>query len=246
MSRNWRRHVPLPIKIIYRRARLMLRVVAVFDAASLAHWRTSVSLGWLLYRIGEDSLISPAWLRQLHGFVGTLQAEGIGGALVECGVYHGGSAAVLAHAMHGQQRKLWLFDSFQGLPKPVAADGPDAPALEGKIVGDVANVWRLQRLAGAGKESTHVVTGWFSDTFSQQHVGSIALLHIDADWYESVLLCLEYFYDDLADGAFVVLDDYNEWFGCNRAVEDFARARGLDLKVLGGGEAMPYYFRKNR
>ena len=44
----------------------------------------------------------------------------------------------------------------------------------------------------------HFVKGWFQDTFPKATVGAIALLHVDADWYDSVRLCLERFWDDVA------------------------------------------------
>src|SRR3990172_8182969 len=58
-------------------------------------------------------------LLKLHALVSGNQAEG---AVVECGVCNGGSAAVLWHAA-GTARRLWLFDSFEGMPMPTLPDG---------------------------------------------------------------------------------------------------------------------------
>jgi len=71
----------------------------------------------------------------------------------------------------------------------------------------------------------------FQDTFPSVRTGDIALLHIDADWYESVKLCLERFYDSVQPGGFVVIDDYGHWEGCKKATDEFLRNRSLDVTL---------------
>jgi hypothetical protein len=76
-----------------------------------------------------------------------------------------------------------------------------------------------------------IVPGWFQDTFPSVTAAQIALLNIDADWYASVKLCLETFYDRVADGGFVSFDDYGHWPGCRQAVDEFFAARKLPYKL---------------
>jgi len=87
----------------------------------------------------------------------------------------------------------------------------------------------------------HIVAGWFHETLPRAPIAQVALLHIDADWYESVKACLERFYDALAPGALVVLDDYHEWPGCRAAFEDFVRARSLKLPLKVNIAGVPYF-----
>jgi len=63
-------------------------------------------------------------------------------------------------------------------------------------------------------------------------IQNIAILHIDADWYESVKLCLERFYDHIQPGGFVVIDDYSYWDGCKRATDEFLKERLLDITPI--------------
>ena len=52
---------------------------------------------------------------------------GVRGALVECGVWRGGSSMVMAHTMLTvgvSDRELWLYDTFEGMPPPEEADDP--------------------------------------------------------------------------------------------------------------------------
>src|SRR5260221_2161325 len=69
--------------------------------------------------VGRARLIS-AW-----NLVKRAEVAGLPGAIVECGVYKGGSSGVMAAAA-SVARKIWLFDSFEGLPEPTAADGVKA------------------------------------------------------------------------------------------------------------------------
>jgi hypothetical protein len=58
-------------------------------------------------------------------------------------------------------------------------------------------------------------------------IPQIALLNIDSDWYESVKICFEKFYDAVTPGGFVSIDDYGAWPGCRLAVDEFFQRRGL-------------------
>ena len=174
-----------------------------------------------------------------------VDAEGLDGDFVECGVYRGGTASMLAYraARSSRPRHLWLFDSFEGMPKPAAVDGPDAAPLEGDFVGSEEVCRRLVQAAGMPEERTHIVKGWFQDTLPTAAVKKIAFLHVDSDWYASVKICLEELYDRCVPGAILIFDDYDVWPGCNVALDEFLANR--DLKVeLQREDDLPPYFRK--
>jgi O-methyltransferase len=152
------------------------------------------------------------------------------GNIVECGVARGGSAAILAWA---SGRHCWLYDSMQGLPEPSKVDTPTNPAhpSAASYVGGnetspeiVASAFQALKLL----PSCYTLhAGWFEDTFALPGPDKIALLHIDADWYDSVLLCLDAWYDKVNPGGFIVLDDYGYWDGCRLAYEQFCRQRNI-------------------
>src|SRR5438552_1675474 len=89
----------------------------------------------------------------------------IPGDLVECGVCNGGSAAALSLASRNSQRRLWLYDSFEGLPPPGSLDGPDAAAWTAKCVGSVEKVGEALHITGWPQERCVIRKGWFSETF---------------------------------------------------------------------------------
>jgi O-methyltransferase len=171
-----------------------------------------------------------------------LEARGIEGALVECGVWKGGAAAVMAQAnlRHGSRRRMiHLFDSFAGLPEPTPKDGErvmaaaamkaERPLGEGgalrPVNWDVAgreDCEALMRRIGFPAEWVRYHVGWFQDTLSSADgIGPIALLRIDVDWYESTRLCLEKLFPHVVPGGFVVFDDYGHFEGCRKAVDEF-------------------------
>jgi predicted O-methyltransferase YrrM len=180
----------------------------------------------LFRRVAQHTKVSREKLNRLCELARRIEREMVPGAIVECGVYKGGGAAVMT-ACASAARDVFLFDSFEGLPPPGARDGELARSryAEGWCAGSEDEVRALFERLGLFGPRVHLVKGWFRDTFPRTTVGSIALLHVDADWYDSVRLCLERFWDDLAPGGFVVFDDYGRWEGCTQAVDEFLAAR---------------------
>lgn len=174
------------------------------------------------------TMVSAERLKKLYALGAELGRGDIKGAVVECGVWNGGSSAIVAAGLKSagdSDRPFWLFDSFEGLPQPTEKD--EAKVREnyfpGWCTGGVERVREAHRLVGHSLESTTIVPGWFDDTLANhaEAVGPIALLHVDADWYDSVTTVLRTFYGQVVPGGIVVIDDYDNWSGCRKAVHDF-------------------------
>jgi O-methyltransferase len=171
---------------------------------------------------------------------------GVPGALVECGVLDGGTAALMAHATCNSlpARPVHLFDSWDGLPEATAEDGDGASQWSGEDVGSPQRVLAVMRKLGVRRDRLVLHRGWFDQTFPSAVVGPIALLHIDADFYNSVKLCLEQWYSQLSPGGFVQIDDYDSFSGCHKAVKEFlAKHDELRLERFGEG-AEAWYFQR--
>ncbi len=167
------------------------------------------------------------------------------GCLVECGIARGGCSALMLLAS-GDGRSAWLFDSFEGLPEPTAEDGIlRKPQSKDRASWDLAKGYCLGTREevedllfnkfGFDREKVHLVKGWFQNTLPQyrEKVGDIAVLRIDGDWYESTKCCLENLYDNVADGGYVIIDDY-ALVGCRKAVDEFFAGREYPKVVLDG------------
>lgn len=182
--------------------------------------------GWLIRR---NTMVGPERMQNLARLAQRIEDEQIPGDVVECGVYKGGTAAILARtATHSRlPRTVWLFDYFQGMPPATEADGPEAESWVGNLTSSPERVARLLRSTGAELSRVKIVPGMFQETFGQVEIPRIAILNIDADWYESVKLCFERFYDAVVTGGFISIDDYGDWPGCRQAVDEFFQARQL-------------------
>lgn len=176
------------------------------------------------------TMLSNARLRSLHRAVELISRSGIAGDVVECGTARGGSAALMGLAMKDDPlaRRLWVFDTFEGMPKPTA-DDPDydlALQYEGSCRGGFEEVSAVFRQFGLA-ERTKMVKGLFQDTVAHASIDQFALLHLDGDWYESVKVCLDAFYDKVVPGGIIQIDDYGYWAGARKAVNEFMAARNI-------------------
>ena len=172
--------------------------------------------------------------------------NGIAGDLVECGVCNGGSAALIASKMRRQDLRLWLYDSFAGMPVTQEVDGIDARDWIGKCIGTKENVLQALQLAGVSLDQVVIKEGRFEDTFTEGLPERISLLHIDADWYASVSLCLETFYDRVTNGGVVLLDDFGYWEGCREAFYDFCAARRIKPVLERSGPSQAYWIKERK
>jgi O-methyltransferase len=195
----------------------------------LQNWKSRLSERRIAWLIRRNTMIGPERIQNLSRLAQLIEDQSIPGDVVECGVYKGGSAAIFARrATHSPlARTVWLFDYFKGMPPATAVDGPEAASWVGNLTSSPRRVARLLRRTGADLSRVRIVPGLFQDTLASQHIPRIALLNIDADWYESVKLCLETFYNAVVPGGFISIDDYGEWPGCRRAVDEFFQSRAL-------------------
>jgi hypothetical protein len=186
----------------------------------------------LLNAVRPYTMVGPARLRTLYRLARKVDGSQVPGSFVECGTCNGGSGAILAARAAQTGRHVWLFDSFAGLPAPDPEDGGEAIGWEGGCLGDEASVREVLAKVGARAEQVHIVKGWFEDTLATSTTGTIALLHLDGDWYASTRTILDAFYDRIHPGGFLVVDDYGHWQGCRRAVDEFFAARRLRPSVV--------------
>jgi O-methyltransferase len=185
------------------------------------------------------------WPSAAHTMIGTLRlqnvrscvedvlAHGIPGDLVETGVWRGGASimmrAVLA-AFGARDRRVWLADSFCGLPPPDAQTYPDDAGDPLHTFDDLAVPLEVVRANFAAydllDDQVVFLPGWFRETLPNAPIERIAVLRLDGDMYESTIVALRALYPKLSPGGFVIIDDYGAIPGCARAVQDYRREIG--------------------
>ena len=205
----------------------------------------------ILQLIPRYTKVSVKRLINIHRLTQKVNRLNLPGDIVECGVWNGGSAAMMGvadsdDATSGKVRRLWLFDSFCGLPPPSNKDGKQAREtyFQGWCQGETKKVERIFRRFQLSLQHVNISPGWFDDTLQTVDLQTIALLHIDADWYASVKIVLETLYDKVVEGGFVVLDDYWRWPGCREAVTDYLKEHQIQGVVLKRSDLHGVYFQK--
>lgn len=200
-----------------------------------------------MFRVRKYTMTSPVRCRRLWDSCKQIMDQNIPGCFVECGVWKGGSSGIMALAIKdaAQQRHLHLFDSFEGLPEPTEKDGEQAAAYSGgKNQGKLAT--SNQCRAGLNEVRhlildeinvpealAHFHVGWFQDTVpvAARHLGPIALLRLDGDWYDSTKICLEHFYPLLSPGGIIIMDDYFAWEGCHKATDEYRNLNKIHCPI---------------
>ena len=218
---------------------------AIFeDAGVLPDFPSSTAVASLGYdrerrRKGMDwpthahTMVGLERLRNLRHLVGRVLDEQTPGDFLEAGVWRGGASIYMRAllAVHGiSDRRVWVVDSFAGLPPP---DEAAYPADRGDRLHEIdylavplEQVKRNFQKYGMLDSQVEFVQGWFKDTLPTLPLHELALLRLDGDMYESTIQCLRWLYDRVAVAGFVVIDD----FGlppCRQDVEDFRRERAI-------------------
>jgi O-methyltransferase len=184
------------------------------------------------------TMTSPERLHALIEAVRYVVRSEIPGDIVECGVWRGGSmmaAALTLRELNQTDRQLYLFDTFEGMPRPSAVDtsfrGEHAiDIFEALKTGeDSSKYCRAQfekvraAVASTGYPPTHIhlLKGKVEMTIPATAPESIALLRLDTDWHESTSHELEHLFPRLSHGGVLIVDDYGHWEGCKRAVDEY-------------------------
>ena len=181
--------------------------------------------------------LSPQALEELYDCVARIEKHRLDGVLIEAGCALGGSAIVAATAKT-KARPFFIYDVFGMIPPPSEADGEDVhqryeTIVEGHSKGIGADryygyeenlydkvVCNFEHLGiPPGDNRIHLVKGLFEETMQIEE--PVAFAHIDGDWYQSVMTCLRQIEPRLVPGGVLVIDDYDSWSGCRKAVDEY-------------------------
>ncbi|MET8150948.1 TylF/MycF/NovP-related O-methyltransferase [Actinoplanes sp. NPDC049668] len=171
----------------------------------------------------------------------------IPGAIVECGVWRGGSMHVVARtlaAIGDTSRDLYLFDTFEGMTPPTEKDVTNGGRPVAELLSaqpKTARIWAVASLEDVQQgfesvpypsEKIHYVKGPVEDTLPEQAPAQIAILRLDTDWYESTRHELLTMYDRLPSGGVLIIDDYGTYQGARQAVDEFVEQTGVRLLLV--------------
>jgi len=156
------------------------------------------------------------------------------GDVCEFGVAQGATSAVIGNEILPTSKKLWLFDSFEGLPRPTSKD---------VLIDDIFNLGAIEKYVGTMAHQpkevrarlelikfplnrVELVAGFIENTIHQSRLPKqVCFSYVDFDFYEPIKIALEFLHDRLPVGGHIVVDDYG-WFssGAKTAADEFVAA----------------------
>jgi len=197
----------------------------------------------------EEGKIWPGYAHTMIGLkridnlqlcVETVIRENVEGDLIETGVWRGGACifmrAILA-AYRIEDRKVYVADSFEGLPKPdiekFPDDKDDRHYYNRQLVVSQDEVENNFKKYGLLDGQVVFLKGWFKDTLPYAPIEKLGILRLDGDMYGSTMDALTNLYSKLSKGGFCIVDDY-ALVGCKKAVDDFRSQNGIhtEMKVV--------------
>jgi hypothetical protein len=159
-----------------------------------------------------------------------------------------GGSAILLSSVKRADRPMQVFDVFGMIPPPTAEDTPDVhdrykTIVQGQSTGIDGDPYygyqdqlyeRVQaNFDGFGidreRQAVTLIKGLVQDTLHPQ--GPVALAHVDVDWYEPVMTCLQRVFPQLVPGGSLILDDYHDWGGCRKATDEFLRGATGEFRL---------------
>ena len=169
----------------------------------------------------------------------------IPGDIVECGVWRGGITQLAALTMihlKDTSRKIYLYDTFEGMPKPEdedldwdgnrALDTWRTITLKGEkwgFGGDINSVNQLMLSTKYPKEKIFITKGKVENTIPNVIPKKISLLRLDTDFYKSTLHELNHLFPILVLGGILVIDDYGYYLGSRKATDEYFKKNKIKM-----------------
>ena len=190
----------------------------------------------------ESLNVSKERFLSLYQSVNYIYKNNIPGDLVECGVFKGGSAMMMAYSMqefnkdHNEEKKLWLYDTFEGMANPSVHDEnilnqkATYELKKNKKKENQNDIWAYSPMSyvdknikktGINQKNIVFIKGLVENTLLNIKPKKISLLRLDTDFYESTKKELEELYPLLEVGGVIIIDDYGHWKGCKKAVDEY-------------------------
>lgn len=186
------------------------------------------------------------WPRLAHTMIGRKRMENlrfcvedviakeIPGDFIETGVWRGGACIFMRGilAAHGvTDRRVWVADSFEGLPKPDAskysADAHDRHHKYSELAISLDEVRSNFAQYGLLDDNVQFLKGWFKDTLPSAPIERLAVARLDGDMYESTMDALVNLYPKLSPGGYLIVDDYGAIPACKQAVTEYRAQHGI-------------------
>jgi O-methyltransferase len=186
----------------------------------------AAGMDWPLHGL---TMVGLGRLDDLQACVEAVVGDGIEGDVVEAGAWRGG-AAILARATLdtlGDERTVWVADSFRGFPQGAAPDDGSLDLSAFDFLAVSVDEVRDSFARLGCERGVNFVPGFFAQSLPALAGERWAIVRLDADSYEATREALRRLYPGLAVGGYLIVDDYGSFEGCHRAVDEFREEHGI-------------------
>jgi len=169
-------------------------------ASSISPWNTDKNFLGIFEKVKTHTLVDRMRCFMIYQYA--KQMTRLSGSVAEVGVYKGGTARLLAEIFKSTGKTIHLFDTFSGMPK-------SHPTKDKHIAGDFKDT-SLEDVLNylSNYKNIQVYPGLFPETAQPISHLTFCLVHIDADIYESIKHCCDFFYPRVQRGGIIIFDDY--------------------------------------
>lgn len=222
--------------------RVLLGVI--YEDPPMDNWSGGVFNAALRARGGDwpsqaHTMIGYQRLRNIRELMSHVVGDNIAGDFVETGAWRGGACIYMRAVLKVfgvTDRKVWVADSFEGLPKP---DSQRYPAQD---IGDLHHTYEalavsLEEVQNNFRkydlldDQVQFLKGWFKDTLPSAPIEKIAILRLDGDMYASTMDALQALGHKVSQGGFIIVDDLGAVEGCRRAIADYRKDKGITAPI---------------
>lgn len=157
------------------------------------------------------------------------------GDVCEFGTGQGVISALLAHEIKNIKKNIWLFDSFEGFAKPSEKD---------ILIYDVLHLGSVEAYKGTMSfpedmirarlsdisfppDRIRIVPGFIEKTIHGPNLPEkVCFAYVDFDFYEPILVALQFLDTVIRPGGFIIVDDYDFFSeGAKTAADEFYDSR---------------------
>lgn len=249
-----------PIKLRVRRIKLtnnfeelyleLLKKVILNEIWPETHIDEEIRINGLYWPNTAHSMIGRNRMNSLQKCMESVLKENVAGDFIETGAWRGGACIFMRGFLKVHRvndRRVWVADSFEGLPKPDEEKFP-------KDKGDIHHTFDYLRVSleevmenfkkyDLLDDKVVFLKGWFKDTLPTAPIEKLAILRLDGDMYGSTMDSLRNLYSKVSIGGYIIIDDYS-LPGCNAAVNDFRTEFNIDVPLVTIDASGACYWRK--
>jgi hypothetical protein len=180
------------------------------------------------------SMVGRKRLDNIESCLAIINRDKVPGDLAETGAWRGGASIFMKGCLAAwgmRDRTVWVADSFEGLPVPSLPEdaGYDFSVTKVPILAvSLEEVQENFRRYDLLDDNVKFLKGWFKDTLHVAPIRELAMLRLDGDLYESTMDSLNALYQKVSPGGFIIVDDFNDFEPCRRAVLEFRDKHGIN------------------